>query len=114
MFKQTEIMVIMLYILPNNKEERKKIQRTIIKRYIKCQQRIQIIVIRDFNSVVDLELDKSESSKARTIKQDLLLKWLTRQNFRNAYRLVNPEKKEFSWSGRGSESKLIKFELQKN
>ena len=34
-FKQLEIVIIMLYMPPNSKKEHKKIQKTVIEKYIK-------------------------------------------------------------------------------
>jgi hypothetical protein len=64
----------MLYMPPNNREERKKIQRAVIEKYIKWLQRTQMIIMRDFNSVVNNELDRSDNPKRKSEKQDPLLK----------------------------------------
>ena len=60
----------------------------------------------DFNSVSNIELDRSDNSQQRSFKQDPLLKWLTRQEFKDSYRLLNPESKEFSWSSRNLGSRI--------
>ena len=63
LFKQLEIVIIMLYMPPNNREEHKKIQRAVIEKYIKRSQRTQMIIMGDFNSVVNNELDRSDNPK---------------------------------------------------
>ena len=72
-FKQVEIIIIMVYLLPNDKEERKVIQKSIIDKYIKRLPRTQIVVIGDFNATVNKSLDRSSSQKKKQVKSDLLL-----------------------------------------
>ena len=96
MFKQLEIIVIMTYLTPNDKEKQRVIQKTIIDKYIKRLKRTQIVVMVDFNSVIDINLDRLTKSKKKQSKPNPLLGWLKRQEFINAFRLINPELKEVS------------------
>jgi hypothetical protein len=107
-FKQMEILIIMIYMPLNNKEERRLIQRKVVEKYIKRSPRTQIIIMGDFNEVVDADLDRSHSRKQRLNKQDPLINWLKRQDFQDAFRMVNPKQQEFSWS-RGEVSSRIDF-----
>src|SRR6185436_12315269 len=106
MFKQLEIMVIMMYLPPNDKEKQRLIQKTIIDKYIKRLERTQMVIMGDFNSVVDVNLDRLTKSKKKQQKPNPLLGWLERQEFKDTFRLINPESKEVSWSGRGSGSRI--------
>jgi len=94
MFKQLEIIVIMIYLPPNDKEKQRQIQKTIIDKYIKRLERTQMVIMGDFNSVVDVNLDRLMKSRKNQPKPNPFLSWLERQEFRDAFRLINPESKE--------------------
>ena len=96
MFKQLEIIVIMTYLPPNDKEKQRLIQKTIIDKYIKRLKRTQIVIMSDFNSIVDVNLDRLTKLKKKQPKPNLLLGWLERQEFKDVFRLINPELKEVS------------------
>src|SRR5690242_7457653 len=63
MFKQLELIVMMVYLPPNNKEERKEIQKEILKRYMNRSKKAQLIIMGDFNCISDPLLDKSHSTE---------------------------------------------------
>ena len=65
-----------------------------------------MVIMGDFNSVVDVNLDRLTKSKKKQPKLNPLLDWLERQEFKDVFRLINPESKEVSWSGRGSGSRI--------
>jgi exonuclease III len=73
-FKQLELIVIMIYMPPNNKEEQRRIQRAIIERYIKRTYRTQIVIMGDLNCIVDPELDRSSILKYSSFKKELIIK----------------------------------------
>jgi len=106
MFKQLDIIVIMVYMPPNDKEKRKMLQKTIIDCYIKRLPRTQIIVMGDFNCVADASLDRKLNQEKRQIKPNPLLNWFKRQEFKDVYRTVNPDLREYSWSRGDSESRI--------
>jgi hypothetical protein len=105
-FKQLEVIVIMVYLPPNNKEERRMIQREILERYINRSKNAQIIVMGDFNCILDPYQDKLHSSEYETFKVDPFIKWLQKQDFEDAFRLINPRSKKFSWTN-GKQSTRI-------
>ncbi|CAG8656433.1 7712_t:CDS:2, partial [Paraglomus occultum] len=63
----------MAYLLPNNKEERKTIQKSIIDKYIKRLPGTQIVVMGDFNIIVNVSLNRPLSQRKKQIKLDPLL-----------------------------------------
>ena len=63
----------MIYMPLNNKEKRRLIQRKLVEKYIKRHPRTQIIIMGDFNEVVDVDLDRSHLRKQRLNKQDPLI-----------------------------------------
>ena len=65
-----------------------------------------MVIMSDFNSVVDVNLDRLTKSRKNQPKPNSLLGWLERQEFKDAFRLINPESKEVSWSSRGSGSRI--------
>jgi len=95
-FKQLELMIIMIYMPPNNKEEQRRIQRAIIERYIKRTYRTQIVIMGDLNCIVDPKLDRSSILKYSSFKKELILRWLISQDFKDSFRIANPRSKEFS------------------
>src|SRR5690348_6223146 len=48
-FKQLELIIMMVYLPPNNKDKRKKVQKEILERYINQSKKVQLIVMGDFN-----------------------------------------------------------------
>jgi exonuclease III len=105
-FKQLELMVIMIYMPPNNKEEQRRIQRAIIERYIKRTYRTQIVIMGDLNCIVDPELDRSSILKYSSFKKEPIIKWLIGQNFKDSFRIGNPKSKEFSWTNGESSTRI--------
>ena len=72
MFKKFKLVVISIYIPLSDKEEKKKIQQKVIQKIRECERnRIQVIVIGDFNDIRSKELDYSKEESNR--KQVLLL-----------------------------------------
>ena len=106
MFKQAEILVVMVYIPPNNKIERSIIQKALVEKYIKRSSRTQMIIMGDLNCIVDADLDRLQKSKQKPKKQDPLIRWLSRQELQDAYRVINPNERKFSWLGREQETRI--------
>ena len=107
MFKQLEIIIIMIYLPLNDKESRKEVQKAIIDKYIKRLPKTQLVIMGNFNSVADINLDRqTKLKKKKYSKPDPFIKWLERQEFKDVFRVVNPEACEYSWSGQGSESRI--------
>ena len=75
-FKQMEVLIMMIYMPPNNKEKRKIIQKKVIEKFINRRPRIQIVIMGDFNGVVDTTMDRSQTQKQRSNKKDPLIGWL--------------------------------------
>jgi len=105
-FKQLELMIIMIYMPPNNKEEQRRIQRAIIERYIKRTYRTQIVIMGDLNCIVDPELDRSSILKYSSFKKEPILRWLIGQDFKDSFRIANPRSKEFSWTNGESSTRI--------
>ena len=102
--KQLEIIVIMLYAPPNNDQEKKTLRKAIIKKYINRSLRSQMIVMGDFNSIIDAELDRTP--KLKYIKQDPFLNWLQRQEFANAFRTIYPKSRKYTWSNGDTSTRI--------
>ena len=106
MFKKVKIVVIIVYILPSDKEEKKKIQQQIIRKIRECEKaKIRVVVMGDFNDIRSKELDQNrvESSRKQVL---LLLRWLENSNFEDAFRKIHPDKREFTWSNKISSSRI--------
>ena len=52
-FKQLELIVMIIYLLPNNKNYKREVQQEIIRKYTKRRQNCKFIFMKDFNTMVD-------------------------------------------------------------
>ena len=84
-FKQLELMIIMIYMPPNQ---------------------TQIVIIGDLNCIVDPELDRSSILKYSSFKKEPILRWLIGQDFKDSFRIANPRSKEFSWTNGESSTRI--------
>jgi exonuclease III len=98
LFRQVELEIIVVYFPPNDKEEKRKLQKTIIERYIKRSQRTQMLILGDFNSISNPELDKSHYQNTSSVKPSPIINWLKKQEFVDTFRTINPRSKEYSWT----------------
>src|SRR5690242_5331563 len=94
----------MLYAPPNNDQKKKALHKAIIKKYINRSLRSQMIVMGDFNSIIDTELDRTP--KLKYIKQDPFLNWLQRQEFANAFRTIYPKSRKYTWSNGDTSTRI--------
>ncbi|CAG8722679.1 8063_t:CDS:2 [Gigaspora margarita] len=62
-FRNMELIIIMIYIPPNNGSEMDKVLKEITDIYSKHNKRTHIVILGNFNCVMDLELDKISKSK---------------------------------------------------
>src|SRR5437868_14185495 len=94
-FKKYKLVVISVYIPPSDKEEKKKIQQKVIQKIRECERdRIQVIVMSDFNDIRSKKLDYSKEESNR--KQALsLLRWLENSKLDNIFRKMHLYKKEY-------------------
>ena len=66
MFRKVKLVIIVIYILLNDKEMKKKVQQQVIKRIDKCKRiKIKTIVIEDFNDIRSRELDQNNEVLSR-------------------------------------------------
>jgi len=91
-------------------------ERTIVTTWI--SNRIQeglrnnwnLIVLGDFNAIVDPKLDKYVYNKLNSNKKlptSELLKILINHNLRDSYRIINPSTRKFTWNNsRGIHSRI--------
>ena len=61
---------------PNDKEKRKIIQKKVIEKFINRRPRTQIVIMGDFNGVVDTTMDRLQIQKQRSNKKDPFIGWL--------------------------------------
>ena len=62
--------------------------------------------MEDFNCVADINLDRKTNQKKKQGKPNPLLNWFKRQEFKDVYRTINPDLREYSWSRGDSESRI--------
>jgi len=87
-FKQLELVVITVYIPPNNKTAGRNIQQKIVETVLRRKRQTQIIVIGDFNHTVDNILDR-QHPQTTNYKRLPIFSWMKKQDFRDMYRDLN-------------------------
>ncbi|CAG8799458.1 38301_t:CDS:2, partial [Gigaspora margarita] len=64
-FRNMELIIIAIYIPPNNRYEMDKVIKEITDIYSKRNKRTHIVILEDFNCVVNIKLDKISKSKTK-------------------------------------------------
>ena len=105
-FRQLEIVVIVVYIPPNDKEVCRNIQQEIVKRYLNRSNFSQFIIMGDFNHVTDLYMDREGSGENKNSKILPLHRWLRSQDFQDTFRFLHPNTRGFSWCNNTSKSRI--------
>jgi len=103
-FKQLELVVIIVYFPPNNKTIEKQLQQEIVKTVMNGNSSSSYIVMGDFNQVVDVALDHSNSNRKK--HKFPIFKWLRKAGFVDTFREVNPEMREYSWTNNVTETRI--------
>src|SRR5436190_9064384 len=60
----------------------------------------------DFNSIVDIDLDKKGGNK-NSINQNTTTRWLIDNNFTDTFRFCNPSKKDYTWHNGRSQDDAV-------
>ena len=68
----------------------------------------------DFNSIVNLELDRMQNTERRGIKRSPLLNWLKRQDFQDTFRFINPRAEEYTWSNGETSTRIDQIWVSDN
>ena len=74
-FKQLELVIILVYIPPNDKVMGKSIQQKIVETVLKRKRRTQIVIMGDFNYTADNILDRQHPQSAN-YKQLPIFNWM--------------------------------------
>jgi len=96
-FKQLELVVITVYIPPNDKIIGRNIQQKIVETVLKRKKQTQIIVMGDFNHTVDNILDR-QHPQTTNYKRLPIFNWMKKQDFKDTYRDLNPTSQQYTWS----------------
>ena len=95
-FKKYKILVIMLYIPPSDAETAKELESLVQSRINEVQDNVLIVVMGDFNYIVNPILDKS--SQIDNNRKLAMHTWLRERGFLDTFRYYNPYEKKFTWS----------------
>ena len=106
LFKQLEVVIIVLYIPPNDNNKKQVIRRNIIEKYMKRTPNSHFAIMGDFNAIIDQDLDRTPPLQGKKLKIDPLHKWLIKQNFADTFRVLNPITSEFTWSNGHTETRI--------
>ena len=104
--KQLIIRVMMIYIPPNDKTQARKVQQLVIKRLANKTPETEIIVMGDFNHVVDETLDKQKKYSHQNKRPLPLHTWLINYDCIDTFRKINPKIKKFTWSGQDQKTRI--------
>ena len=105
-FKQSVVVVIVVYLPPSDKTLINRVQQKVITSFMQRTSNMQFVVMGDFNHVVDRELDKRSNGLGMVSKVLPLHKWFKNQGFIDTFRIVNPDLMKYSWSGQGVETRI--------
>jgi len=94
-FKQLELVVLGVYILPSNKTVGKNIQQKIVEIVTKKKRQMQIVILGDFNHTANNVLDR-QHPQAANFKRLPIFNWMKKQNFSDSYRDMHPTRQEFT------------------
>ena len=61
-FKQLELVVFIVYIVPNSQPRRKEVQRVVMREVAQRKLNMHFIVMGDFNHVIQPSIDKSNGT----------------------------------------------------
>ena len=86
----------MLYIPPSDAEIAKELESLVQSRINEAQDNVLIVVIGDFNYIVNPILDKS--SQIDNNRKLAMHTWLRERGFLDTFRYYNPYEKKFTWS----------------
>src|ERR1051326_7285353 len=93
-FKQLKLVIIEVYIPPNNKILSKSIQQKIVEAVSRRNRRTQVVVMGDFNHTADNILDR-QHPQAANFKRLPIFNWIKKQNFSDTYREMHPTSQRY-------------------
>src|SRR5260363_225086 len=91
-----------------------KLLKEISDIYSKHNKRTHIVILGDFNCVVDLELDKISKSKVSNHKISKIHRWLNKNDFIDTFRFLNLTEKEVTWSNSQSSTRIDQIWVSEN
>jgi len=104
-FKQMELVVIGIYMPPNNKILEKGIQQKIVEVITKRNRRTQVVIMGDFNHTADNILDR-QHPQASNFKRLPIFNWMKKQNFSDTYREMHPTSQRYTWSNEEAATRI--------
>ena len=96
-FKQLELVIIGVYIPPNDKITSRRIQQKLVEMVSGRKQQEQFIILGDFNHTVDNILDR-QNPQPVNYKRLPIFNWLKKQEFADTYRRLHPDSRRYTWS----------------
>src|SRR5437763_16322990 len=97
-FRKVMLQVWIVYILSKNEEIAKKVHKIILEELIKNKKNTFYIVIGDFNTILNRELDTSSKGKRTQNANSKIIKWLKNTDHIETFRFCNPDMIKFFWS----------------
>ena len=94
----------MAYIPPNGENMAHEASELIQKKIEERQREFRIVIMGDFNHIVNPAIDKQPSTKI--CKKLRLHTWLRSQNFIDTYRYWNRESRKFTWSNGSTATRI--------
>ena len=113
-FRNMELVIIAIYIPPNNGSEMDKVLNEITSIFNKRNIRTHIVILGDFNCIVDLELDKISESRAGNHRVSKIHRWLSKNDFIDAFRFLHPTEREVTWSNSQSGTRIDQIWVSEN
>ena len=92
------LQVWIVYIPPKNEEIVKKVHKIILEELIKNKKNTFHIVMGDFNTTLNRELDTSSKRKRTQDTNSKIIRWLKNTDHIETFHFCNPDTIKFSWS----------------
>src|SRR6185295_12888050 len=96
-FKQLELVILGVYIPPNDKAAGRLIQQKIVEIVTQKKRQAQVIICGDFNHTANNILDR-QHPQSKNFKRLPIFSWIKKQNFCDTYRDMHPTSQEYTWS----------------
>jgi len=104
-FKQLELVILGVYILPNDKAEGRLIQQKIVEIISKRKRQTQIVIFGDFNHTANNVLDRQHPQPVN-FKRLPIFNWIRKQDFCDTFKDMHPTCQKYTWSNKEAATRI--------
>jgi exonuclease III len=104
-FKQLELIILGVYIPPNDKIAGRLIQQKIVEIISKRKRQTQVVIFGDFNHTANNVLDRQHPQPVN-FKRLPIFNWIRKQDFCDTYRDMHPMCQKYTWSNEEAATRI--------